>query len=99
VILYCLSALGRFWAGTEAMPQPIGFGRGPAATPGLSALVDFAVGSHARAVVLLIAVALVALVPGLFHIPPVDRDEARFAQASRQMIETGDYVDIHFQNE
>lgn len=26
--------------------------------------------------------------PGLFQIPPVDRDEARFAQASRQMFES-----------
>jgi 4-amino-4-deoxy-L-arabinose transferase-like glycosyltransferase len=38
-------------------------------------------------------------VPGLFQIPPVDRDEARFAQATRQMIETGDYIDIRFQEE
>lgn len=31
-------------------------------------------------------------VPGLWDIPPVDRDEARFAQASRQMWESGDFV-------
>lgn len=31
-------------------------------------------------------------VPGLWDIPPVDRDEARFAQASRQMWESGDWV-------
>src|SRR5205807_5076359 len=31
--------------------------------------------------------------------PPVDRDEARFAQATRQMIESGDYIDIRFQDE
>lgn len=30
--------------------------------------------------------------PGLMSIPAVDRDEARFAQASRQMLESGDYV-------
>lgn len=29
---------------------------------------------------------------GLKAIPPVDRDESRFAQASRQMLESGDYV-------
>ncbi|MBP0444573.1 glycosyltransferase family 39 protein [Roseomonas sp. SSH11] len=32
--------------------------------------------------------------PGLFSLPPGDRDESRFAQASRQMVESGDYVRI-----
>src|SRR6185312_12445454 len=27
------------------------------------------------------------------------RDEARFAQATKQMLETGEYIDIHFQDE
>ena len=40
-----------------------------------------------------------AFLPGFFQIPPVDRDEARFAQATKQMIETGEYVDIRFQDE
>ena len=44
-------------------------------------------------------VSLLAFLPGFFQIPPVDRDEARFAQATKQMIETGDYVDIRFQDE
>lgn len=35
---------------------------------------------------LLIAVCLVAYLPGFFSIPAVDRDESRFAQASRQMM-------------
>ena len=30
---------------------------------------------------------------------PIDRDEARFSQASRQMIETGDFITIKFQDE
>ena len=37
--------------------------------------------------------------PGFFQIPPVDRDEAYFAQATKQMIETGDYVDIRYQDD
>jgi 4-amino-4-deoxy-L-arabinose transferase-like glycosyltransferase len=61
--------------------------------------VDFATGTHARAVALLLVVALFAFLPGFFHVPPIDRDEARFAQATKQMIETGDYVDIRFQEE
>src|SRR5581483_5311819 len=68
-------------------------------TRGLTALLDFACGSHARAVALLVAVALVAFLPGFFQIPAIDRDEARFAQATKQMVETGDYVDIRYQDE
>jgi len=37
--------------------------------------------------------------PGMNALPVTDRDEARFAQATRQMIETGDYLHIRFQNE
>lgn len=66
---------------------------------GLAAALDWACASHFRAAVLLLAFALLAFVPGLFQIPPVDRDEARFAQATKQMLETGDYIDIRFQDE
>jgi len=48
---------------------------------------------------MLVLVSLIAFLPGFFQIPPVDRDEARFAQATKQMIESGDYVDIRFQDE
>ena len=71
----------------------------PARAPWFPALVDFATNSHARAVAVLIVVALFAFLPGFFQIGPVDRDEARFAQATKQMIETRDYVDIRFQDE
>ena len=66
---------------------------------GLTAIVDFAVASHARAVAVLVVAALLAFLPGFFQIPPIDRDEARFAQATKQMLETGEYVDIRFQDE
>ena len=65
---------------------------------GLKTVIDFAVASHGRAVTVLIVTALLSFLPGQFAIPPVDRDEARFAQATKQMIETGDYVDIRFQD-
>ncbi len=32
--------------------------------------------------------------PGFFTLPPGDRDESRFAQATHQMLETGDFVRI-----
>ena len=65
----------------------------------LKAVIDFAVGSHMRAVALLLLVALLSFLPGFFSIPPIDRDEARFAQATKQMVESGDYIDIRFQDE
>lgn len=47
----------------------------------------------------LLAFTLVMILPGFFALPPVDRDETRFAQASRQMVESGDYVDIRLGEE
>jgi 4-amino-4-deoxy-L-arabinose transferase-like glycosyltransferase len=73
--------------------------RSSASARSLRTIVDFAVGSHARAVAVLLAVALLGFLPGFFSIPPIDRDEARFAQATKQMVESGEYVDIRFQDE
>lgn len=42
--------------------------------------------------VALIVLCLAVYLPGLWSIPPVDRDESRFAQASRTMLESGDYI-------
>jgi 4-amino-4-deoxy-L-arabinose transferase-like glycosyltransferase len=66
---------------------------------GIAALLSAVAASHWRAVIALMVLALVAFLPGGFQIPPVDRDEARFAQATKQMIETGDFVDIRFMDE
>jgi len=73
----------------------------PAIVPGrgLCAVIDAATVSHRRAAGLLVLFCLIAFLPGFFQIPPVDRDEARFAQATKQMVESGDYVDIRFQDE
>ncbi|MES1157384.1 MAG: glycosyltransferase family 39 protein [Alphaproteobacteria bacterium] len=52
-----------------------------------------------RAYLLLVLIALAAALPGIGRMPVMDRDEARFVQATRQMVETGDYVRIRLQNE
>lgn len=44
-------------------------------------------------------VALLAGLPVLALMPPLDRDESRYAQATSQMLESGDYVDIRFQDD
>src|SRR5690348_4661895 len=62
-------------------------------------LIDFVTASHTRAIAFLLVCAALFFLPGFFNIPPVDRDEARFAQATKQMVEAGDYVDIRFQDE
>src|SRR4051812_7004753 len=71
----------------------------PTSMKDIGAVLAFATASHARAVALLVLISLVSFLPGFFNIPPVDRDEARFAQATKQMIESGDYIDIRFQDE
>ena len=47
-----------------------------------------------RPVPWLVLLCLLLWLPGFFTIPPGDRDESRFAQASRQMVDSGDYVRI-----
>ena len=54
-------------------------------------------GHDLSAPLLLLALSLLLFVPGQWTVPPLDRDEPRFTQATKQMLETGDYVDIRFQ--
>lgn len=62
----------------------------------LTGVMDWASARHTRASLLLVVVALLAFLPGFFQLSPIDRDEARFAQATKQMLESGNYVDIRF---
>jgi 4-amino-4-deoxy-L-arabinose transferase-like glycosyltransferase len=62
-------------------------------------LSAFLEASHARACAVLLVLSLVCFLPGIVSLQPMDRDEPRFAQASKQMLETGDFVDIRFQSE
>ncbi len=52
-----------------------------------------------RGPVLAALIALFAGLPVLALLPPLDRDESRYAQATSQMLESGDYVDIRFQDD
>ena len=71
----------------------------PSLTSALDRLATLASASHARACVLLVLLSLAAFLPGFQTLQPLDRDEPRFAQASKQMLETRDFVDIRFQDE
>jgi 4-amino-4-deoxy-L-arabinose transferase-like glycosyltransferase len=52
-----------------------------------------------RPYALLILLCLTLYLPGIASVPSLDRDESRFAQASRQMLESGDFIRIQFQSE
>lgn len=52
-----------------------------------------------RDLVFLTLIGLISFLPGLASIPPIDRDEARYVQATVQMVETGDLIDIRFQDQ
>lgn len=52
-----------------------------------------------RGPVLAALVALLAGLPVLMLLPPLDRDESRYAQATSQMLEDKDFVDIRFQDD
>ncbi len=65
----------------------------------LAGVIDVVALSHVRAVAFLLFCAMLLCLPGFFGIPPIDRDEARFAQATKQMVESGDFVDIRFQDD
>lgn len=75
----------------EASPRPDGVPQRPERPPPVLRLLR-AAGWPALALI-----ALAFFLPGFFDVPPFDRDEARFAQASKQMLESGDFVDIRFQ--
>src|ERR1700750_2989172 len=62
-------------------------------------MIDVVTASHARALAFLLVCGALFFLPGFFNIPPVDRDETRFGQATQQMVETGDSVDSRFQND
>src|SRR5260370_5389850 len=89
------------WAETYARPR-FGEPREPKTrgNPGsrLAGVLDFVTGSHVRAIAFLTLCGLLLFLPGFFNIPPIDRDEARVAQATKQMVETVDFVAIRFQD-
>ncbi len=60
-------------------------------------VLSFLASPWARALVLVLTLA--ALLPGALRLPPIDRDESRYAQATKQMLETKDFVRIRFQDE
>ena len=72
-------------------PKPSGEADHSPSAPPASALRRWSRGWPGAGLALLL-LCLAVYLPGLWSIPPIDRDESRFAQASRQMYESGDYI-------
>ncbi len=47
----------------------------------------------------LAAFALAIFLPGRASLPPLDRDEPRYMEAAAQMLQTGNYIDVRFQDQ
>lgn len=64
-----------------------------------SRFVEFldATSQGARPYLLLLVLCLALFIPGISSFPVMDRDEPRYAQATKQMLETGDYIAIRNQ--
>lgn len=55
--------------------------------------------SHRSILYLLLGLLTIFVLVGHQLVPPMDRDEARFAQASKQMVESGDFITVRFQED
>src|SRR5215469_6240844 len=88
-----MHAFTRVLSDTGPHPTPPPHAREGIGEPGEGLL------TRIRPYALLCLLCFILYAPGLAAIPPLDRDEARFAQATRQMLEAGDFVRIRFQDE
>ena len=64
---------------------------------GTGALID-AIATGWRAYLTLTLLVVAVSLPGVLALQTWDRDEARYAQATAQMLETDDYIDIRYQD-
>ena len=65
----------------------------------MGAVIAWTSHSALRRALVIVLIASAVLLPGLAGHGPTDEDEALFAQASKQMLESGDFVDIRFQDD
>jgi len=55
--------------------------------------------SNVNKLLILICLCAALYLPGISNLPATDRDESRYMQASKQMLASGDMIDIRFQEE
>ena len=66
---------------------------------GCRSLIDRLAARPRLAAAVLLALALIAYLPGLVALPTVDRTEVVYAQMARDMLNSGDYLDAQYQGE
>lgn len=76
--------------------QPAEKAQETVAAPAVAAAPGWLTRLARRPFALLALLGLLLWLPGILSLPALDRDESRFAQSSRQMVESGDAVDIRF---
>src|SRR5712671_5966745 len=82
---------------TDSQAAPDAAAEIPAPPGALARLVIRpAIGLARQGYGVLALVCLLLWLPGILSLPALDRDESRFAESSRQMVESGDVVDIRF---
>src|SRR3982750_1452018 len=84
------------------MARPSAWLTGPMASRTSALSLDFSnpwslALAHPRIVLSILC--LLLYLPGLSALPPLDRDESRFTQSTKQMIESGDFVHPRLQDE
>lgn len=62
-------------------------------------MMPFGLKTPAVRTLLIFLFGIAVLLPGVAQLPPIDRDESRYVQATKQMVESGDFVDIRFQQQ
>lgn len=74
-------------------------GTADAVLTGIERGFDRVASSRIASLIVLLLVTLACFLPGFAALHPIDRDEARFVQATKQMLETGDFINIRLQDE
>jgi 4-amino-4-deoxy-L-arabinose transferase-like glycosyltransferase len=77
---------------------PAAAGGQPSALGKVERIFAWLTASHFRAVCALAIASFALFAPGFSSLPVTSRDESRFAQPARQMVESGDYIDIRLQD-
>ena len=73
--------------------------RATAVRPAVEGIIDRLASTRIASAMAIVVVALCCFLPGFGAIPPVDRDEPRYAETARLMVAQGDLLDSRFEGQ